>query len=228
MRMLRILALLLFAASISCDRSYKGTADMQGYLMYECGNSDPMGNVTVSFYSLGTVYLSATTDAHGYFHIKGDYDIKVSGAEAYETYLSIESNGQNGGGFGSIKLMRYPPDRFNDTLYYYNSTLSIFIIDIEQSSLGNANDTLEVETINYRQNSFNRKYYVGPFEKNQILDTILTHTNSHIGYDEGLDRFTIAGWYNYNLNRHSARYPWVTGQPNNACGNYTNVYLKLD
>ena len=226
MRMLRMLALLLIASSISCKR-YKGTADMQGYLMYECGNSDPMGNVNVSFVANGTAYLSTTTDAYGYFHLKGDYDIEVSGAKDYKSFLSIEYNGQNGGGFGSIKLMNSPPDRFKDTLYYYNSTLSILTIDIDQSPFGNANDTLEVKVTNFRQNSFNRKYYVGPFEKNQILDTILTPTSSHIGYDSEILHAT-AVWYYYNQSFNTAPYPWVTGQPNNACGNYTNVYLKLD
>lgn len=223
-----LILLTLAVLTISCNKTQRGSADMQGYLMYECGSSDPLGNVNVSFVSNGTAYLSTTTDANGYFRLKGDYEIKVGGAEAYESFLNIEYNGQNGGGFGSIKLMHNPPDVFDDTLYLYNSTLSVLIIDIDQSSFGNADDTLEVEYINFKQNSFNRKYYVGPFEKNQIIDTILTPTNSHIGYDSGILRFPSAGWYYYNQNYHDAPYPWVTGQPNNACGNYTNVYLKLD
>jgi hypothetical protein len=226
MRTLIIIALLALTAS--CKKTNRGTADMQGYLMHECGSSDPLGNVNVSFVSNGTAILSTTTDAYGYFHLKGDYEIKVGGAEDYSRYLNIEYNGQNGGGFGSIKLMVSPPDVFNDTLYFYNSTLSVLIIDIDQSSFGSTNDTLEVEYINFKQNSFNRKYYVGPFEKNQILDTILTPTNSHIGYDSGILRYPSAGWYYYNQSYQSAPYPWVTGQPNNACGNFTDVYLKLD
>jgi hypothetical protein len=33
---------------------------------------------------------------------------------------------------------------------------------------------------------------------------------------------------NEDQNKTSAFYPWISGQPNNACGNYTDVYLKLD
>jgi hypothetical protein len=231
-------AILFFVAGLlllSCKKSYKGTADMQGYLMYECGSNDPLGGVNVSFVSNGTAYLSTTTDAYGFFHLKGDYDIKVGGAEAYETFLSIEYNGQNGGGFGSVKLMSFPPDVFNDTLFRYNTTLSVLIVELDNPVVGDELDTL---TIEYRpdpkQGGYAYLKIAGPFYHGDILDTILTPTASHIGYGNGIT--SIGGPCNFRLNKHVnpnakihyPQYPWVTGQPNNACGNYTNVYLKLD
>jgi hypothetical protein len=48
---------------------------------------------------------------------------KVSGAEAYESSLNIEYNGQNEAvALALSELMRYPPDVFDDTLYLYNTT----------------------------------------------------------------------------------------------------------
>jgi hypothetical protein len=201
---------------------------MQGYLMYECGSSDPLGNVNVSFVSNGTAYLSTTTDAYGYFRLKGDYEIQVGGAEAYESFLNIEYTGQNGGGFGSIKLMRNPPDVFNDSLFLNNSTLSVLIIETGVPSFGSDNDTLKVEYSDISSNGRLYKKYVGPFKNGEILDTLLTPTDSHIGYANGLRYPSACGYYINNTNYHTVPYPWVTGQPNNACGNYTDVYLKLD
>ena len=222
--------LLLTTISISCNKTYKGTADMQGYLMHKCGSNDPLGNVTISYTSNGATILSATTDAFGYFHIKGDYSFKVGGAHAYEPMLVIEYNGQNGGGFGRVELMRYPPDEFNDTLYKYNSTYSVMMVDIDSTKYGSDQDTLKVlyHAVDF-DNYSEPKKYVGPFTKGQILDTIETRTNSHIGYDLGLTYIAPCNfWFNDYINFKGTQYPWVTGQPNNGCGNYTNVYLKLD
>jgi hypothetical protein len=189
----------------------------------------------VSFVSNGTAYLSTTTDANGYFRLKGDYEIQVSGAEAYESSLNIEYNGQNEGGFGSVELMRYPPDVFYDTLYRYNTTLSVLIVELDNPSFGNQFDTL---LIDYRPDPKEGKHvylkFAGPFYNGDILDTILTPTTSHVGYGNGIT--SVGGPCNFRLNTHInpnakiyyPQYPWVTGQPNNACGNYTNVYLKLD
>ena len=215
---------------MSCEEKYSGTADMKGYLMHKCGSSDPLGGVTVSFTSSGSTILSAKTDATGYFHIKGGYSYRVGGAQHHEPLLEIVYNGQNGGGFGSIDLMRYPPDKFNDTLYMYNSTISVITVDIESSSFGSENDTLKVLYSEFDDDNYSvPKEYVGPFTKDEILDTIITRTNSHIGYGYGLVYMAPCSyWFNDYVNYNNTLYPWVTGQPNNACGDYTNIYLKLD
>lgn len=220
---------------ISCGKKYSGTADMKGYLMHKCGSNDPLGGVTVSFTSLGSTILSATTDASGFFHIKGDYSYRVGGAHAHKPLLEIVYNGQNGGGFGSIDLMSYPPDTFNDTIYRYNTTLSVLIIELDNAVFGNELDTLTIEYISdSNQGSYAYLKIAGPFYDGDILDTITTATTSHIGYSNGIT--SAGGPCNFRLNRHLdpnakiyfPQYPWVNGQPNNACGNYTNIFLKLD
>ena len=223
-----LILVLLSLSFLSCKKAYRGTADMQGYLMYKCGSKDPLGNVTISFTSNGETILSGTTDAFGYFHIKGDYVHKVGGAQAYEPMLKIEYNGQNGGGFGSVKLMRNPPDKFNDTLYLNNSTQSVLIMDFDTEYFGSEYDTLRIEYIDVNSNSYLYNNYVGPFKKGEVIDTILTRTDSHVGYAYVL-RYPSACIYTMNnTNFQYAGYPWVDGQPNNACGNFTDVYLKLD
>lgn len=225
----------LFLLCQACD-TQRGNADMQGHLMYACGSDAPMGNVKVAFTAFGAELLSTRTDAFGYFHLQGEYKIKGRPTKVAKPRLEIIFDGKNGGGFGSVDLMSDPPDVFNDTIYRYNSTLSVLRVDLDTSIFGDATDTLMVEyRFDASVNELDQRFFSGPFTNGQILDTIQTATNSHVGYERGLGLYhTCCGLYWIKqqgqeweyINR--VDYPWVEGMPNKACGRYTLVDLKLE
>ncbi len=230
----------------SCSRRYKGNLDVEGYLMYQCGNTDPLGGTTLTFSIDGGDLLTTTTDAYGYFHFKGAYSHKSRGIG--EKLISQSFNGQNGNGFGSIDLISFFPDKLNaDTIYQNNFTNSIIRVEAQNGAFGSNLDTLYIEYFFIKEegdihpliykNSFGyHKKYIGPFYDGQIIDTAITKVFPHVGYvtdinsfKSGAGRYIISDKDVFSTQSNlPIRYPFVRGQPNIACGKYTNVYIKLD
>mgnify|MGYP000256510155 CR=1 FL=1 len=227
-----ILVVLVIAYfNVSCDRTYKGKADIKGVLMYKCGSNDPMGNVTVSL-TAGATLLSATTDANGYFHINGPYEYTTR--KEISPRLEITSNGQNGGGFGSIILLEDAPDTFNDTIYMTNTMYSILIIDTKGSTFGSETDTLRFQYQDMddfpNTNQLKTLKYAGPFTDGQILDTLNTRASTHVGYPLYYTRPTRALYLNdvYDIaSLNPEQYPFIPEQPN-TCGEYIEFYISFD
>jgi len=230
----------------SCAKKYKGNLDVKGYLMYECGNTDPLGGTTLTFSIDGGDLLTTTTDAYGYFHFKGAYSHKSWGIG--EKLIGQSFNGQNGGGFGSIDLIGFFSDKLDaDTIYQNNFTNSVIHLEVQQGSIGTDLDTLYIEY--YFNDKESDKYpfkqkdgfgyhikYPGPFVNGQIIDTAITKSFPHIGYEANRSSRSIACRYFINsriefeksVRDPFGKYPFVRGQRNIACGQYTNVYIKLD
>jgi hypothetical protein len=70
--------------------------------------------------------------------------------------------------------------------------------------------------------------YLGPFTDGQILDTITSRTAPHIGFDMSSPYQNLGNaWINDQQSFTNPPYPFIEEQPNNACGEYTDVYIKL-
>ena len=219
--------------TISCKRNYTGTADIEGYFMYECGNTDPLGGITLSFIKDGQTLFTSTTDGEGYFEFKGDYSFKADAVSLEHNFIGIEADGVTA--VGTIKLLHGQKDYMRDTIYYNNSTFSVLNIECENGSYGTPSDTLYVQCTIERTKPDTILKFTGPFHNGQVLDTIKTMTNPHVGYNEyngflSFGHFYVndqSDWFKNNK-PYSLYYPFENGQPNNACGNYTNVFLELE
>ena len=226
------IASLLFITT-SCEKTFKGNLDIKGVLMYKCGSNDPMGNVEVSFSFGGAVLKSATTNAQGYFHIKGPYEHRTL-REGSIKRLEITSNGQNGGGFGSIILLEDAPDTFNDTIYMTNTMYSILIIDTKGSTFGSETDTLRFQYQDMddfpNTNQSKTLKYAGPFTDGQILDTLNTRASTHVGYPRDYIKPIRALYFNdvYGIaSLNPEQYPFIPEQPN-SCGEYIEFYISFE
>jgi len=205
---------------------------MKGVLMHTCGENVPLANQKIALIIQGAEVLSTTTNASGYFHIKGDYSEWGDDRSDGKSLVIVNQ----GPGFGDFDLLLNPPDKFNDTIYKYNSTISVVHIQMDTSIYGSTEDTLIIWNRLPGFGAPTERYeYLGPFMNGQILDTFISRTSPHIGYPIGdlymeAFRFTFTDtvWLANNDSREIMIYPWVFGQANNACGEYTNVYIKLD
>jgi hypothetical protein len=234
----------------SCDTNYSGNLDIEGYLMYECGNTDPLGGTTLTFSIDGTDLLTTKTQSNGYFHFTGAYNHKSRSIGNKRIGWSF--NGQNGNGFGSIDLISFFPDKLNaDTIYKENFTNSVIYLEIDSGSMsmGSDLDTLYIlykfakhvrdnYPVTIGNGSIYNLKYPGPFTDGQIIDTVITEVFPHVGYEANKNSaYRLAAsiyfindfgtWASSNKT-HSSKYPFVRGQPNIACGQYTDVFIKLD
>jgi len=228
MKSIAIIALTLFVLT-SCGRE-NGSVDIEGYLMNQCGSADPLGGVNVTFGINGTDLITTKTDAFGYFKLTGSYDYKNSTGKPIEKSVAIVSNGQNGGGFGTIMLADKVPDKVNlDTVYRYNSTnVNIHIVGGSNTTI---NDTLYVALPKPGSVwGWDTVVLAGPLHDTALLELPVL-VPPHIGYPEyyagGFSfalnpegRFNYRSYTNMNL-------PFVKGQPNHACGRVYDVTLDL-
>jgi len=238
-KLISILVIVLLVSS--CDTRYSGSVDIEGYLMHKCGSNDPIGGQELSFTMVGKELITTTTQSNGYFHLKGDYSFKSRKFPIAD--VSIVGNGQNGG-FGSVDILESVPDKVKkDTIYLTNRTFSVLTIQISNSLTTSSLDTIYF-VYSY---PFDQQYtppmgvlkgftydakFAGPFVNGQILDTVTTVASPHVGYGTFSSACTyfLTDRYEWNAANkpNTGYYHFVRGQRNIACGQYTNVYIKLD
>ena len=155
-----VLYLCLVCLVSSCRKRYHGTADMKGVLMHTCGENVPLANQKIALIIQGAEVLSTTTNASGYFHIKGDYSEWGDDRSDGKSLVIVNQ----GPGFGDFDLLLNPPDKFNDTIYKYNSTISVVHIQMDTSIYGSTEDTLIIwNTLPEVGGPIERYEYLGPF-----------------------------------------------------------------
>ncbi len=228
------LLIVLLAVVVNCDTKHSGSIDVKGYFMYRCGSNDPMGGVTLTYERGGRSLLSDKTDAYGYFHVLGDYEFR-SRKEFPSGDLSIVGNGQNGF-YGSIVIMEMIEGKIPfDTIYYLHSTRSILNLRVETNGY-TEQDTLFIQSNNdslpdYKSGDIHYNFkYPGPFADKQILDTIITRLDPHVGYSQYSRPFyyTIKRSRQTRVNWKTAQYPFEPGQKNIPCGCFVPVILALN
>ena len=235
MKQTLVIAALMVAAA-SCSPNEKGNVDIKGYLMYQCGSTDPLGGVDVTFGINGTDLITTKTDAFGYFELKGSYNYNPTLGSPIEKSVAIVSNGQNGAGFGSIGLACMVPDNVNlDTIYLENSTMVRVMLAPPSNGYGNVGDSLFIgyeKPLFLRANSNDLvSWYVIalPVTDSVFLDPIETNASRHVGFGRGNScGITSSVYYGLekNFNQH-VDVDFIPGQPNHACGRVYDVTIDL-
>ncbi len=238
---IKFLTVSIFVLALtSCQKNEKGSVDLKGYIMKQCGSNVPESNVKVTLGLGGVDLLTATTDANGYFHIKGSYDASVCAqCGDLKKYLAFVGNGGNGGFYQVDLAVNFPDNANLDTIYVNNSTVARVHVNAD-IWLPSENDTLTI-FYNVPQGSVITQKLVGPLS-DTVLSPIEVKTFSHIGYpsyygsragfpfNPGGIAFEINN-PNFRLNSlenyHQANFPFVLGQPNNACGRVYDVTIDL-
>jgi hypothetical protein len=225
---------------LGCEKKEKASVDLKGYIMQQCGSNLPESNVKVTLGLGGVDLLTATTDAKGYFHIKGEYDVSVcSQCGDLKKYLAFVGNGGSGGFYQVDIAVNFPNNANLDTIYVKNSTYARVHVNADVW-LASENDTLTI-FYNVPQGSTIIQKLVGPLS-DTVLFPVEVKTFSHIGYPSfdgsrsGLP-FNPGGIVfeinnpNFRLtsleNYHQADFPFVLGQPNHACGRVYDVTIDL-
>lgn len=235
MKQTLVIAALIVAAA-SCSPNEKGNVDIKGYLMYQCGSTDPLGGVDVTFGINGTDLITTKTDAFGYFELKGSYNYNPTLGSPIEKSVAIVSNGQNGAGFGSVYLACMVPDKVDlDTVYMENSTYLSTLIIPPKSGYGAFGDTLFIGYIKPFYMRINSQDVVlWKAISLPLLDTFelqqeLSIAPSHIGFASGNcmgQRLSVFYGLEKTYNKH-VDLEFVTGQPNHACGRVYDVTIDL-
>jgi hypothetical protein len=222
-----------------CEKREKASVDLKGYVMKQCGSNVPESNVKVTLGLGGVDLLTATTDANGYFHIKGEYDVSVcSQCGDLEYYLAFVGNGGSGGFYQDKFASNFPNTTDFDTIYLINSTS--VQINVLRDSNTSENDSLWIAIPKVSlDGTWDSILVVGPIH-DTTLPTIEMGVFSHVGYpyfygSSNGSPFIPAGFlYCLNpINRTNwtefkdASLPFVYGQPNNACGRVYNVTIDL-
>lgn len=229
-----LIGYLLFA---SCQRNYSGDVEITGYLMHQCGSTDPIGGESVTFSINGTDFITTKTDAFGYFKLQGSYSYQGDQyGSPLEKTIAIVSNGQNGAGFGSIGLACMVPDKVNlDTIYLENSTMVRVMLAPPSNGYGNVGDTLFIgyeKPLFLRANSNDLvSWYVIalPLIDTILLNPVETNASRHVGFGRGNScGITSSVYYGLekNFNQH-VDVDFVSGQPNHACGRVYDVTIDL-
>lgn len=228
-----VCTLLLFG----CQRNQSGDVKITGYLMNQCGSTDPVGGVDVTFSINGTDLITTKTDAFGYFLLQGSYSYQE---DAYGSPLIksvvVVSNGQNGGGFGAVYLACQVPDKINlDTIYVENSALVKVQIVSPQIGYGEIGDSLFVGFIKpfYLRADNNDlilwKALALPINDTTWIGPEITIAPSHVGYTFGNCGGNEVRVY-YGKTKSYNQYTsleWIPGQPNHACGRVYDITIDL-
>jgi|GEM_PF-1283318 len=195
---LRWLMVFISFFSMSCERDYNGSFDVQGYCYDSCGGS-PLVNYRVSVRPWEGNDFETFTDSVGYFKLKGSYSFKYHISKE-PTPVSMEFfDVSNLNDCCRYFELRENSKFTNDTLYGYNVMRTVLRVKILPNNGSTDKDTLFVS---YRYSSYDgvpaprfrsntstysinyNTFYVGPFENNQILDTLKTRVGAHVGFSD--------------------------------------------
>lgn len=180
MKKLWITALVVVIVFTSCGKRFEHDFYVSGTLLENCETKTPVGGLVLSYKMNGATFATATTDAYGYFEMKGTSKEKNGGHED-EAYLVISSYDQPGhtGGINSRKIARIPLEGAElDTIY--EEMLYMVQVKIEPPTNRSIGDTLFLyfqspsgSVDDLKSNSYGVGYkrkYAAPF--GDIIDTI--------------------------------------------------------
>ena len=195
---MRLLTLFLIGLlTISCIREevYEGQVDVSGYCYNPCTDK-ALANMHVRF-NHDEINFETFTDSNGYFEIKQSY-----------SFVYLTKSGPDIGGISirdeqfdysdCRQYNHYLIDSLQiDTIFFYQVVNSIFKVKVDSSISStqedtiflrlNSEDCLGPERPVYRASHSSERgiyrigyneYYVGPFEDNQILDTLKTYVDA--------------------------------------------------
>jgi len=188
--MKRILYFLVLILILSCEKEqqYSGEIDISGYCYDPCDGS-PLVNYIVK-YRHEEIVFETYTNVDGYFELKETYSFLYEPRnppdESGYIYCSDTANSYHN--CNSIRISNL--SEFNrDTIFFNQTVKSVFTIKIDPNVISSNMDTVFFKINDevcggtarpvYRSNttyysiSYN-KYYVGPFQDNQVLDTVQT------------------------------------------------------
>jgi|GEM_PF-3261942 len=191
-----ILIIFTSLAFLSCERhTYRGEVSLNGYCFDPC-REEPVSGLRVK-YAHQDAQFETQTDESGFFEINESYQFEYdSESGPGSSYFSIEDNSTYTTGWHGYSL-RDDINLDNDTVFFYREINSVFMIKIDSINNTNSSDTLFLRIDERIQSELlpkftvlrktdsswfgfsYHKYYVGPFENNQILDTIESYIFPH-------------------------------------------------
>ncbi len=238
---LRWLIVFISFFSMSCERDYNGSFDVQGYCYDSCGGS-PLVNYRVSVRPWEGNDFETFTDSVGYFKLKGSYSFKYHYSKVPIPipieFFDVSRSNDCCGYFEIRENSKFT----NDTLYGYNVMRSVLRVKILPNNGSTDKDTLFVS---YRYSSYDgvpapwfrsntstysinyKAFYVGPFVNNQILDTVKTRVGAHVGFSQnGHVGYEYRG-PNVGSGGNTNWYSFVDGQKNIGAGHIEVIKIKM-
>lgn len=225
---------------ISCEEEYTGEFDISGYCYDTCGGS-PLVNYHIQYRNTG-VFVETYTDTQGYFKLKGSYSITAKKPPNIE-WITFRDTSNTSECCESFVLNDWASFE-NDTVYGYHTVNSVFRVKLAPGLSTTIEDTIFVRLSNFREYDGTywpttrsntatysidyHKFYVGPFSNNQILDTVKTMVDPHVGTSEGSSGsiYVLRG-PNVADNTGRGYYSFVNGQRNIGCDEYQMIEVSV-
>lgn len=172
----------------SCLKTEKGSIDITGYVYGCCGSNLPEENATLMWGLGGEDLVTTTTDANGYFRLKGDYDTRALRGKMMPLIRMRSKNSA----VGDKELASNMPNKSNlDTIYIFNAT-NFKVAVSDPKAVSTDQDTVyiyDVDECAYtypfkdRNNYKYTKKVAGPFTHNAEIGTFrMEILNPHVGY----------------------------------------------
>lgn len=195
---LLITVLLLLLTLTGCKKPiYYGEYKFSGYCIDAC-TREPISGFLVE-YSNRDVYFNTTTDSNGFFKLRGTYQFEYNEWNIPEpgTYSISDPSGTHYQ-CGEFHINRHDTIG-SDSIYFFQKVNALYTIRLDSNKVTSSSDTIFVR---FRENCFGQilpsfvnsrktdsssiyftyhKYYVGPFEDGQVIDTIITLLYPHSG-----------------------------------------------
>lgn len=242
--MIRISIIVLSFLMLSCESQYSGDFDVSGYCYDTCGGS-PLTNYHVQYRNEGA-FFETYTDANGYFELKGSYSFSHSSEKLPDPEFINFYDTTNSSTCCAYFSLNERAKFENDTIYGYHTVNSIFNVEVSPNLNTSIEDTVFVRLSGYKDYNGNypptyysntatysisyNTYYVGPFYDNQVLDTVKTRVEPHVGNSEG-SFGCVYIFRGPNLGNGKSRrgmYSFVNGQRNIGCNAFQFIELDLD
>lgn len=239
-----IVSLAIIVGILSCVRPKIESVDISGYLYGCCGTNVPEANATIAFSIYGADLVTTTTDARGYFRLKGDYKKEVKLAKMAEPKVYIRSNQS---GFGDLDIVNSVPNNcYLDTVYVMNGTfVHLNVTDINAHST--INDTIYFLSvpicennpeIKVRDNFFYNDKIAGPFSSSGFVEKFDMQLNfRHVGYVNKLPNRANALYVGAAYFKNNEVTPrnvvndtvfYQYGQKNSPCKTMNNYVLEIE
>lgn len=241
--MKRILLLFLSALILSCDdeAEFHGEIHVYGYC-YDMCQARPLEGA-IADYRHHSFSVETYSGANGYFEIDENYSFVYNPRYSFPTPSPVFINDSSGAprcnDFGLFDTSEYDVD----TIFFNQSVFSILTVKIDTGIVSSDLDTvfvtfneamcgdsarpLSLASTKYYYWSYH-KHYVGPFQDNQILDTVQTwvapYTRKSVSSHSTL-KWAARG---PNLYHNFSDGFFFTDINNNmSCGSYQVVELEL-
>lgn len=218
-----IIIFLVFIA-VSCENTYNGSVDISGYCYAPCSQS-PLKGFQVEYVNRD-IRFETYTDDNGYFELNEtyqfDYHISKHPESGHSTVRDTSVNRNTCGLYRIQSNFGFS----GDTINFYHSFQSFLRIKMDPNLVTSPLDTIFLfydescrlnELTKYRttrttDSSYSslvyHKFVVGPFQNDQILDTITSKIPpySRVNRNYGGAKYFYSGPNIYNRNRQSAYY----------------------